>query len=95
MLANVPFDIFKLDAGVDMIQVTTPFFATGKDPATVGSTATVVELNATGGFEAKASATSGYTGTRFTIVKSDPITIANGALGGEGVDAWVLLCTQN
>lgn len=93
-VANVPFDIFYLNPNIDMIQVTAPFFASGKDPATITG-ATVVELNSSGAFEAKVSATSDYAGTGFSIVKSDPIVIANGALGGEAVDAWILRCTQN
>lgn len=93
-IKGVPFDMFKPNAGVDMIQVTEDFFATSKSPTTVTG-ATVVELNASGAFEAKTTSTSGYTGIGFKIVKSAPITIASGALGGEQVNAWVLMCTQN
>ena len=92
-VANVPFDAFRPEAGVDIIQVTKEFFATGKDPATVGS-ATVVELTASG-FEAKASATGGYAGIGFKIGRKEPIIIANQYGYGEEVDAWYLECTAN
>ena len=89
-VANVPFDMFKPNAGVDIIQVTSDFFATAPSGGS-----TVVELNASGKFVAKSSATIGYAGLGFKIIGSAPITIANGALGGEQVTAYYLLCTQN
>lgn len=82
--------MFKPNSGVDIIQVTSDFFATAPS-----SGSTVVELNASGKFVAKSSATSGYAGLGFKIIGSAPITIANGALGGEQVTAYYLLCTQN
>lgn len=93
-MANKPFDMFKPVAGVDMIQVTKEFFADGKDPGSV-SGAKVVEMNESGKFEAKASATSSYDGLGFKIFAKEPIIIANGAIGGEAVDAWILECTNN
>lgn len=92
-LANKPFDVFKFDAGVDVIQVTKDFFATGKAPSDVAGS-TVVELTANG-FEAKVSATSSYTGISFNIGRKEPIIIAEGTVMQEGVDAWYLECTQN
>lgn len=89
-----PFDMFRPNPGVDMIQVTKEFFNTGADPDSVAG-ATVVELNAAGGFDAKAAATADYAGIAFRIVKKDPIIIASGILGGEQVPAWVLECTAN
>jgi len=90
--ANVPFDAFKPQVG-DIIQVTADFFESSYDPATV-TTGTVVELTATG-FQAKASATSGYAGISFKIGRAEPITIASSTGYGENVDAWYLECTQN
>ena len=89
-----PFDMFKPNAGVDMIQVTEDFFKANNSPTDITG-ATVVELDSTGAFVAKVSSTSAYAGMGFNIVKSAPITIANGTLGGEQVNAWVLMCTQN
>jgi hypothetical protein len=91
-VAGKPFDVFKPQVG-DIIQVTTPFFVTQKDPGTV-SAATVVELTSNG-FEAKTSATSAYAGISFNVGRAEPIIIANGTVGGEQVDAWYLECTQN
>jgi len=89
-VANVPFDMFKPNAGVDVIQVTGDFFS-----ATPAAGATYVELDSSGAFVAQSAATAGYTGLGFSIIGSAPITIANGALGGEQVTAYYLLCTQN
>lgn len=93
-VAGKPFDMFKPVAGVDLIQVTKGFFAEGKDPDSV-SGAKVVELNSSGKFEAKTAATSSYDGLGFKIFAKEPIIIANGTIGGEGVDAWILECTNN
>lgn len=93
-IANRPFDMFKPVAGVDLIQVTKDFFAEGYDPDTV-SGATYVEIQADGTFKAVASATSSFGGLQFKIFSKQPIIIANGAIGGEGVDAWILECTNN
>lgn len=90
--ANIPFDAKKMVIG-DIIQVSTDFFYTGKDPATV-SGATVVELTANG-FEAKVSATGGYTGLGFKIGRKENITIAQGTVLAEGTDAWLLEVTSN
>lgn len=93
-VSGVPFDMFKPNPGVDVIQVTGDFFATGSDPASV-SGATVVELNSSGQFVAKATATASYAGLGFKILSTTPITIASGQLGGEAVTAYRLLCTSN
>ena len=89
-----PFDMFKPVAGVDLIQVTAEFFADGYDPGSV-SGATYVEIQADGSFKAVASATSNFAGLQFKIFAKEPIIIANGAIGGEAVDAWILECTNN
>ncbi len=88
-VANKPFDAFRPMANVDVIQVTSDFFATA--PST-GST--VVELDATG-FVAKTTATSGYTGISFKIIRSEPMTIASQTGYGEQVTAYYLECTAN
>lgn len=90
-LANKTFDTFKPVKG-DIIQVSTDFFYATKDPATV-SGATVVELTANG-FEAKVSATGGYTGLGFKIGRKENITIAQGTVLAEGIDAWLLEVTS-
>ena len=89
-----PFDMFKPVAGVDLIQVTKEFFAEGYDPGTVEG-ATYVEIQADGSFKAVASATSSFAGLQFKIFAKEPIIIANGAIAGEAVDAWILECTNN
>lgn len=93
-LAGKPFDMFKPVAGVDLIQVTKDFFAEDYDPDTV-SGATYVEIQSDGSFKAVASATSSFDGLQFKIFAKEPIIIANGAIGGETVDAWILECTNN
>ena len=93
-LAGKPFDMFKPVPGVDLIQVTKDFFAEGYDPDTVSS-ATYVEIQADGSFKAVASATSNFGGLQFKIFAKEPIIIANGAIAGEAVDAWILECTNN
>lgn len=93
-VANVPFDMFKPNPGVDMIQVTTDFFQAEGDPKTI-SGATYVEIQADGTFKAVTSATSSFAGMQFRIVATEPIIIASGAIGGEAVDAWILECTIN
>lgn len=93
-VAGKPYDAFYPNPKTDIIQVTKEFFATGKDPATVEG-ATVVELTANG-FEAKVTGTgSAYTGILFKIGRKEPMIIANGAVGGEEVDAWYLECMSN
>ena len=93
-IANKPFDMFKPVAGVDLIQVTKDFFAEGYDPDTVTG-ATYVEIQSNGSFKAVVSATSEFGGLQFKIFAKEPIIIANGAIGGEAVDAWILECTNN
>lgn len=88
------FDIFKPVANVDMIQVTKDFFEANYDPATVAG-ATYVEIQADGKFRAVASATEGFDGLQFKIFAKEDIIIANGSIGGEGVDAWILECVNN
>ena len=85
-IANKPFDMFKPVAGVDLIQVTKDFFATGYDPDTVSGA---------GSFKAVASATASFGGLQFKIFAKEPIIIGNGTIGGEAVDAWILECTNN
>ena len=92
--AGRTFSMFKPVEGVDLIQITKDFFAEDKDPATVTG-ATVVELNASGKWEAKVSATNNYAGMSWKIFAKKPIIIANGVIGGEGVDAWILECAAN
>ena len=92
--AGRPFDMFKPVAGVDLIQVTKDFFAEGYDPDTV-SNAKYVEIQADGTFKAVASATANFAGLQFKIFSKQPIIIANGQIAGEGVDAWILECTNN
>lgn len=92
--AGKPFDMFKPVAGVDLIQVTKDFFADGYDPGTVTG-ATYVEIQSNGSFKAVTSATSEFAGLQFKIFAKEPIIIANGAIGGEAVDAWILECTNN
>lgn len=88
------FDVFKPQAG-DIIQVSIDLFGQGKDPETVIG-ATVVELNTSGEYEAKVSATASYAGLLFDVLGTKPITIANGKImGGEQVKAWLLRCKQN
>jgi len=89
-----PFDIFKPVAGVDLIQVTKDFFAEGYDPDTVTG-ATYVEIQSNGSFRAVVSPTSSFGGLQFKIFAKEPIIIANGAIGGEAIDAWILECTNN
>ena len=93
-LAGKPFDMFKPVAGVDMIQVTKDFFKEDYDPGTV-TTATYVEIQADGSFKAVASPTDSFGGLQFKIFAKEPIIVANGAIGGEAVDAWILECTNN
>lgn len=91
---DLVFDIFRVQAG-DIIQVSIDLFAQSKDPETVTG-ATVVELNTSGEYEAKVSATGSYAGLSFDILGIKPITIANGkVMGGEQVKAWLLRCKQN
>ena len=92
--AGKPIDIFKPEAGVDIIQVTAGFFDTGKDPKTV-SGATYVEIQEDGKFDAVASATPSFEGAQFKVLGAAPIIIANGGIGGEAHDAWLLECTIN
>ena len=89
-----PFDMFKPVAGVDLIQVTKEFFAEDFDPDTVTG-ATYVEIQADGSFKAVAKATNNFEGLQFKIFAKEPIIIANGAIAGEAVDAWILECTNN
>lgn len=93
-LAGDMIDIFKPVAGVDLIQVTKDFFETSYDPDTVDDAA-YVEIQSNGKFRAVASATSDFGGLQFKIFAKEPIIIANGAIGGEAVDAWILECTNN
>ena len=93
-LANKPFDMFKPVAGVDLIQVTKDFFAENYDPDTITG-ATYVEIQADGSLKADASPTSSFGGLQFKIFAKEPIIIANGTIGGEAVDAWILECTNN
>jgi hypothetical protein len=93
-LAGKPFDMFKPVAGVDLIQVTKDFFAENYDPDTITG-ATYVEIQSNGSFRAVASPTSSFGGLQFKIFAKEPIIIANGAIGGEAVDAWILECTNN
>ena len=92
--AGKPFDMFKPVAGVDLIQVTKDFFKEDYDPGTITG-ATYVEIQADGSFKAVTSPTSSFGGLQFKIFAKEPIIIANGAIGGEAVDAWILECTNN
>ena len=92
--AGKPFDMFKPVPGVDLIQVTKDFFAEDYDPDTATG-ATYVEIQSNGSFKAVASPTSSFGGLQFKIFAKEPIIIANGAIGGEAVDAWILECTNN
>lgn len=92
--ANKPFDMFKPVAGVDLIQVTKDFFETNYDPATVTG-ATYVEIQSDGKFRAVVSPTNNFAGLQFKIFAKEDIIIANGAIGGEAVDAWILECSIN
>lgn len=87
-------DMFKPEAGVDLIQVSIDFFADNLDPDTVTG-ATYVEISSAGEMEAVVSATANFAGLQFKILTKEPIVIATGALGGEGYDAWILECTNN
>lgn len=93
-LAGKPFDMFKPVAGVDLIQVTKDFFKENYDPGTVTG-ATYVEIQADGSFKAVVSPTSNFGGLQFKIFAKEPMIIANGAIAGEAVDAWILECTNN
>lgn len=91
---GIPFDMFKPVAGVDLIQVTKEFFAEGFDPDAVDG-AKYVEIQSDGSFKAVADATADFEGLQFKVFAKEPIIIANGAIGGEAVDAWILECTNN
>lgn len=91
--AGKTFSMFKPVAGVDLIQVTKDFFAEGADPDSVAG-ATIVELSHDV-WAAKTAATPGYEGMSWKIFAKKPIIIANGVIGGEGVDAWILECANN
>lgn len=93
-IAGKPFDMFKPVPGVDLIQVTADFFKEGYDPGTVTG-ATYVEIQADGSFKAVVSPTSEFGGLQFKIFAKEPMIIANGAIAGEAVDAWILECTNN
>lgn len=93
-IAGKPFDMFKPVPGVDLIQVTADFFKEGYDPGTVTG-ATYVEIQADGSFKAVVSPTSEFSGLQFKIFAKEPMIIANGAIAGEAVDAWILECTNN
>lgn len=93
-IAGKPFDMFKPVPGVDLIQVTADFFKEGYDPGTVTG-ATYVEIQADGSFKAVVSPTSNFGGLQFKIFAKEPMIIANGAIAGEAVDAWILECTNN
>lgn len=93
-IAGKPFDMFKPVPGVDLIQVTADFFKEGYDPGTVTG-ATYVEIQADGSFKAVVSPTSEFGGLQFKIFAKEPVIIANGAIAGEAVDAWILECTNN
>ena len=82
-VANVEFDVFSVQVG-DMVQLSAPFFANEKDPATV-NTATVVEFTAGTGWQAVAQATSAYEGLRFAIRRDMPL-----AIGTDSEPAWLL-----
>lgn len=92
--AGTTFGIFKPNPKVDMIQVTTPFFAENFDPDTITG-ATYVEISSTGKMESVTTPTNDFDFLQFKIVRKEPLIIANGAIGPEGVDAWVLECTNN
>lgn len=81
---NVEFDVFSLQIG-DCVQISTPFFASTKDSATIGATAKYVEYTAGTGWKALTEATSAYAGLRFAIRKSMPI-----AIGADSEPAWIL-----
>lgn len=93
-IAGKPFDMFKPVPGVDLIQVTADFFKENYDPGTVTG-ATYVEIQADGSFKAVVSPTSEFGGLQFKIFAKEPMIIANGAIAGEAVDAWILECTNN
>lgn len=93
-LAGKPFDMFKPVPGVDLIQVTKDFFKKNYDPGTVTG-ATYVEIQSDGSFKAVVSPTSNFGGLQFKIFAKEPMIIANGAIAGEAVDAWILECTNN
>lgn len=93
-IAGKPFDMFKPVPGVDLIQVTKDFFKEDYDPGTVTG-ATYVEIQADGSFKAVVSPTSSFGGLQFKIFAKEPMIIANGAIAGEAVDAWILECTNN
>lgn len=81
---NVEFDVFSLQIG-DCVQISTPFFASAQDPATIGATAKFVEYTADTGWKAIAEATSAYTGLRFAIRKAMPF-----AIGTDSEAGWIL-----
>lgn len=81
---NVEFDVFSLQIG-DCVQISTPFFASAQDPATIGATAKFVEYTADTGWKAIATATSAYTGLRFAIRKAMPF-----AIGTDSEPGWIL-----
>lgn len=93
-VANIPFDMFKPNPGVDMIQITTPWFKTGSDPKTVTG-ATYVEIQSDGSMAAVVTPTTNFAGLQFRIIDAEPIIVASGVIGGEQVDAWILECTNN
>ena len=70
------------------------FFAENYDPDTITG-ATYVEIQSNGSFKAVVSPTSSFGGLQFKIFAKEPIIIANGAIGGEAIDAWILECTNN
>lgn len=81
---NVEFDVFSLQIG-DCVQISTPFFASAQDPATIGATAKFVEYTAGTGWKAIAEATSAYSGLRFAIRKAMPF-----AIGTDSEAGWIL-----
>ena len=93
-VAGIPFDIFKPDAGQDIIQVSKDFFAANQDPDTIAG-ATYAEMQADGSMNAVAAATANYAGLQFKVLGKEPIVIGGGVLGSGIDDAWLLECTKN
>lgn len=87
--AGETFDMFKPVAGVDLIQVTAPFFADGFSPADIAG-ATYVEMDIDGTMKAVVTPTPNFEFLQFKIIDDRPIVI-----GFERVPAWTLECTVN
>lgn len=92
--AGEPFRMFKPVAGVDLIQISKDFFEENYDPDSVEDAA-YVEITSSGKFRAVDEPTSNFAGMQWKIFSKEPIIIANGKIAGEGVDAWILECTNN